>query len=161
MTELFGASRTPRGDVALSLAVLALAGIMWWQALKIPPPFFDPLGSAVVPKSVAIALALFAAIMLLRALNARPWPARERETGYRPRPDIAAGIFLLAAAYVGAMALGLLSFEIATILFLAAGTALLARFERRTVLLGAAIALLLGIGGTLLFTHVFYIDLPR
>ncbi|MBJ3774643.1 tripartite tricarboxylate transporter TctB family protein [Acuticoccus mangrovi] len=161
LARIFGTSHTPRGDVGLALVVAAFAALLLWQAAKVPPPFFDPLGSAAVPRGVAVVLLLLAAIVLVRALLARPWPALERDTGYRRRPDVACGIVALAVAYVGVMAAGVLGFMVATILFLALGTALLATFRRRQVLIGLALAVVLGIGGTLLFTEFFFIDLPR
>jgi putative tricarboxylic transport membrane protein len=156
-----GTSGTPRADVALAIAVAAFAGLLWWEALKIPPPFFDPLGSAAVPKAIAVALAALAIIILVRALLALPWPARQPPRDYRPRPDIAAGIVVLVFAYVGVMQLRLLGFELATILFLIAAAALLGRMNRMTLALGVVCALVIGIGATWLFTGFFYIDLPR
>ncbi|WP_108662823.1 tripartite tricarboxylate transporter TctB family protein [Acuticoccus kandeliae] len=161
LARIFGASRTPRSDVGLAAGVALLAGLMWWQASKIPPPFFDPLGSAAVPRGVALVLTLLGAVVLLRAIAARPWPAIVRERDYRTRPDIAVGIYVLALAYVGVMAAGVLGFQTATILFLAAGTALLSIFHLRSIVTGLVLAVILGVGGTLLFTQFFYIDLPR
>jgi putative tricarboxylic transport membrane protein len=161
LQRIAGTSRTPRADVALALAVGAFAALLWREALKVPPPFFDPLGSAAVPKGVALVLLALSAMVLVRAVIARPWPSAGEDAGYRPRPAIAVGIVSLCLAYLGLMQLRLLGFQLASILFMIAATALLARLQLRTSLLGAAIALVVGIGGTLLFTRFFYIDLPR
>ena len=110
LARTIGISRTPRADIGLALAVGTFAAVMLWQAQKIPPPFFDPLGSAAAPRAVAIILAVLAALILLRALAAMPFGARAREEGYRPRPDIAVGITLAAIGYVAAMDLDLLGF---------------------------------------------------
>lgn len=160
LSAAFGRSRTPRADVALALAVGGFAALLLLEATKIPPPFFDPLGSAAVPRGVAIALAVLAALVLLRALASLPWPARLPAEGYRPRPDIAIGIIVVAIAYIAAMDFGLLGFQAATILFVALASALLGRFRLRMCLIGVLVGLVVGIGGTYLFTHVFYIALP-
>ncbi|WP_372624134.1 tripartite tricarboxylate transporter TctB family protein [Falsiroseomonas sp.] len=161
LLRIAGASRTPLADFGLAGCVLLFAAVIWMEAAKVPPPFFDPLGSAAVPEGIAIVLVVLAAIVALRAVLGMPERAGKGAIGFRARPDIAIGIFLLAVAYVGVMQLGLLGFELATIAFLAAASALLGRFERRAMLFGLAIALVLGVGGTWLFTGFFYIDLPR
>lgn len=161
VARVTGASRSPRADVVLSIVVAAFAGLLWWEATKVPPPFFDPLGSAAVPKSIALILAVLSVIVLARALVVLPWQPRAAPDGYRPRPDIAAGIVLLSIAYAGVMQLRLLGFEMATIGFLVAAAALLGRLDRKTLIYGVASALILGIGATWLFTRFFYIDLPR
>lgn len=161
LARVLGTSRTPGADLGLALAVAALAALLWWESDKIPPPFFDPLGSAAVPRGIAIALAALALLVALRAAASLRSRGRGDAQTFRPRPDIALGIVALAVAYLGTMQLGLLGFPLATIIFLVAASALLGRFERRTVAFGAAIAVIMGVGGTWLFTEFFYIDLPR
>ena len=161
LARVLGTSRTPGADLGLALTVTALAALLWRESDKIPPPFFDPLGSAAVPRGIAAALVALALLVALRAAASLGAPGRGEGQTYRPRPDIALGIVALAVGYLGAMQLGLLGFPLATIVFLVAASALLGRFDRRTVAFGAAIAVIMGVGGTWLFTEFFYIDLPR
>ena len=51
LARLTGVSGCPREDIGLGVAVAAFAGLLWWEALKVPPPFFDPLGSAAAIKA--------------------------------------------------------------------------------------------------------------
>lgn len=161
IARVTGVSGCPREDVVLGIVIGGFAGLLWWEAMKVPPPFFDPLGSAAVPKSMGSLLAMLALIILARAFVAWPWPPRERPTEYRPRPDIAFGIVVLAIAYVGVMHLRLVGFELATIGFLIASAALLGRLDRKTLALGVVSAVVVGVGATWLFTRFFFIDLPR
>ena len=161
LRRLAGVSKSPVADTMLAVATCLFAGVVWWQATKIPPPFFDPLGSAAVPNAIALILLVLALIMLLRAALAWPWLATGETAEYRPRPDLAVGIVVLCVAYVAAMHLRLVGFENATIAFLVAAAALLGRLERRTMVLGVGVALLMGFGTTWLLTRFFYIDLPR
>jgi putative tricarboxylic transport membrane protein len=156
-----GVSKSPKQDVKLSLIILFFAGAIWWEAAKLPPPFFDPLGSAALPKAIASILLFLMLIMLVRAALAWPWQDENEATEFRPRPDLAIGIVALSVAYVGGMHLRLVSFEYGTILFLISSAALLGRMNRRTLLLGTAAALIMGFGATWLFTRFFFIDLPR
>lgn len=160
LAAIFGESGTPRADVALSLSVGGFAALLLWEADKIPPPFFDPLGSAAVPEGVAIILALLAAVILLRALAALPWPKRTAAAPYRPRPDIALGISVVAIAYVAAMEFELVGFRTATIAFVILASALLSRFQPRVMLISAGVAVVVGVGGAYVFTKVFFIALP-
>lgn len=160
LTAVFGQSRAPRADLALAIAVGAFAALLLWEADKIPPPFFDPLGSSAVPNSVAIALAALAAIVLVRALLALPWPPRPRDIGYRVRPDIAIGIAVAAVLYIAAMDFEVLGFRAATILFVAVASALLGRFQLKMSLIGVLVAIVVGVGGAYLFTQFFFIALP-
>ena len=126
--RIIGTSGSPRGDIALAAAVSAFAGLLWWQSLAIPPPFFDPLGSAAVPRAIALILAVLSVLVLARALLALPWPATARDQGFRPRPDIALGLVLLVVAYIALMQAEVLSFRTATIGFLIAAKSVL-RFD--------------------------------
>lgn len=160
LAAIVGQSRMPRADVALALGVGAFSALLLVEAEKIPPPFFDPLGSAAVPRGVAVVLLALAVIVFLRALAARPWPARPEPEGYRPRPDVAVAIALLAVAYIAVMELELLGFRDATIAFVALASAVLGRLSPRIVLTGLLVAVVVGFGGKYLFTHVLFIALP-
>ena len=161
LARVVGSSRSPRPDLLLAAAVTGFAALIWLQSRKIPPPFFDPLGSAAVPRAVALVMVALAAIMALRALAGLAEPSDAAKAEYRPRPDLAIGIFVLCVAYVGAMDLGWIGFEAATIVFLVAAAALLGRLHLKTLLMGTAFAVVMGVGGTWLFTRFFFIDLPR
>ena len=95
LRRLCGVSKSPAQDTMLAVVTSLFAGIVWWQAAKIPPPFFDPLGSAAVPNAIALILLVLALIMLLRAVLARPWRTSGEVGEYRPRPDLAVGIVVL------------------------------------------------------------------
>lgn len=160
LAAFFGHSSTPRADVALAVAVGGFAALLLWETAKIPPPFFDPLGSAAVPEGVATILAVLALLLLLRAFAAKPWPSLRRAEGYRPRPDIALGVTMVAVGYVAVMELEVLGFRAATIAFVVLASALLGRFKPRVMMISVAVALAVGVGGAYLFTSIFFIALP-
>ena len=160
LSGIVGKSSTPRADLVLAAAVGVFAAVLLYEAAKIPPPYFDPLGSAAVPKGVAAILAVLVFLIFLRGLAAWPWPRPARPDGYRLRPDIAVGVVVVAVGYVAAMASGLLGFRAATIAFVILATATLGRFEPRLMLIGAVVAVAVGFGGAHLFTEIFFIALP-
>jgi putative tricarboxylic transport membrane protein len=157
-----------RNDLVLAIGLYTFSAVLYWQAALLPPPFFDPLGSAAVPKFVAGVLAVLATLILVRvgagrrddpaAIDEATPPAEETA---RPAPLIALGAVLLPTLYVALMAFGLLGFREASMVFIFAMGALLARFRRTAVLILIPVAILLGVLFDFIFTQVFYVDLPK
>ena len=162
LERLVGPFRTPeaRTDLALAAGLLLFSGLLYYEAERLPPPFFDPLGSAAVPKLAALVLTILAALLVLGHLRRAAGPGQAgREPGGARL--VALGAVLIPIAYVAIMQARVLGFREATVLFVFALGALLGRRERRRLVALAGLALLIGIGFDYLFTQVFYIDLPR
>ena len=160
MKTLFQPSRTPRFDIGVALVLIAVSALMWWESYKIAPPFYDPLGSAAMPRVAAVLITALAILVVVRAVVGLRRVGRARSTGYRPRPDLAVGIVVLSILYIGVMDFGLIGFPWATMAFVFLSGALLGGFQRRIMAISAAIAIALGGGCAFLFRYVFYIDLP-
>lgn len=157
---MFQPSRTPRYDLVMAAVLIALCALVWSESRKIAPPFFDPLGSAALPRATAVLIAGLALVMAFRAVIALRLGTPITKPEYRPRPDLGIGITVLAALYIGAMDFGALAFPWATMAFVFLSGALLGGFDRRIMAVSGVIAVLLGGGGAYLFRYVFYIDLP-
>jgi len=159
---MFRESDTPIADLGLSAAALAVAGLLFWGAREIPPPFFDPLGSAAVPQACATLLVAFAAIILVSALRRLRRAGRiAQPPPFKPAPGLALATFGLSAAYTAVIGAQATSFQVATTLYVFLAGSLLGRFRRRVMLVTGPLALVLGVGGQYLFTRFFYIDLPQ
>ena len=106
-----------RAELAVALCVLVLAAAVWFAADQLPPPIFDPLGSAAVPKLVACVLALLAVAMLIERwrgvadAGAVAGPDDPADVSAPLRPGIAAAAFIAMAACPAVMATGLLGFR--------------------------------------------------
>jgi putative tricarboxylic transport membrane protein len=163
--RLTGRFRTSeaRTDVALAGGLMLFSGLLYYEAERLPPPFFDPLGSAAVPKLTALVLTVLAALLVLGRLLRAGQAAGPGTAGHERRgaPLVALGAVLIPIAYVALMQVRLLGFREATVLFVFALGALLGRRRRWGLVALAGLALLIGIGFDYLFTQVFYIDLPR
>lgn len=156
-----GSRREPLADILFAVAVLALAGIVWWGTSALPPPRYEPLGSAALPRALAVIMALLGLVLLGRVWSAGPRRAAPAvEPGFRPRPWLAIGVLAVLVAYVVLMDLRLLGFVPASILALVLIGAMLTGFDRRRLpwLLGFVVLLVVAV--QLVFTRVFYIDLP-
>lgn len=152
---------------------LGIASIM--AATQITGFSFDPLGSKAAPYAVGaftVALSLAAGAMLLRNLLADPAATRimggaekeneDEQRDYSGREILEVlGLFCVAIIYVIALFNLRIPFSIATIVFLPVAACLLERTIRGRIPVIALIAgVIIGFGGELLFTKVFFIDLP-
>lgn len=155
-------SRTPKLDLSISSALIVLSAATLWGARDIPPPFFDPIGSAAFPKYAAyIIIALALGIGLRASFALKGQSDQPTERGYREEPLLAGSVVLVSAVYVLSMQFGALSFRIATLVFIFLLSALLSKFDKRVLIVSAIIAFVFGFGGQYLFTEVFYMDLPQ
>lgn len=164
-------------QLLFGLLVVAAAAALLADAARLPPPRFDILGSAAVPRALCLAVILMALPLLVQAVLA----LRRSETDASPRateekkekeeekeeerlppgrPVLAAAAFALACLYTAVLQNGWLGYGPATAVFLVLLTGLLARGRRRPLAIGAVLAAILGFGGDHVFTSIFLIDLP-
>jgi putative tricarboxylic transport membrane protein len=152
-----------RADVALALTTWLVAGLAFAGASMLPPPLFDPLGSAAVPKAVSAILAVLAAGVVARRWMLMKTAARTADPDHRPaplRPGIAFASMAIVIAYVGAMGSGLLGFREATVPFVILLGGVMSRFRRGTMIVLVPLAFVMAIGLWWLFTGPLYVDLP-
>lgn len=155
-----------RADLFLAIGVWALAAAAFYGAAILPPPVFDPLGSAAVPKFVAVILAILAGLvvwrrwLLLRVTAPAAGEAEERAEAPPLRPRVAVASIVVMLAYVGVMAFGLLGFREATVPFVILLGGVMSRFRRSTMIVVTPLAFLLAFGAAWLFSGALYIDLP-
>ncbi len=163
-----------RVDLALAVVVWVVAAAVYLAAAQLPPPLFDPVGSAAIPKLVAVVLAFLATLIVVqRVMRGRRGrretpalasaPAGDADpvaTDAPLRPGIAAICVVILAGYTAVMTFRILGFREATVPFVILLGGVLSRFRRSTLLILVPIALALSIGFSWLFSEVLYIDLP-
>lgn len=144
-------SRRTIADLALAALTIGGAGLLLYGATSLPPPRFEPLGSAALPRILASLLILFALMVattaILRHRRVTPPPPDTELDG--PRADPKKGALVLAAliAYVFALDVMRIPFLIATPFFVTAtGLVVGARTWRNLIsfaVLGLLLALLI------------------
>ena len=154
-------SRTPRLDLAVCGGLIALAVFILMGVKDIPPPFFDPVGSAAFPKYAACLVIVFAIAIAMRAYRSLKTEKPKEAQAFISEPLLALFVVLIPCLYIASMQIGLLSYRIATVIFIFLLSSILARLEKRVMFSSAIIALVFGFGGQYLFTEVFYMDLPQ
>lgn len=161
-----------RVDLGLAAAIWILAALVYVAAAQLPPPIFDPVGSAAIPKAIAIVLSLLAAGIVLQTwLRLRTTtpenPAAADDEGSTGgvaaalRPDTVAAAIAVIVGYTAVMAFGLLGFREATVPFVILLAGVLSHFRRSTILVAVPAAFALAIGFGWLFSEILYIDLPQ
>ncbi len=115
-------TRRTVADLALAALTLVGAGLLLVGAMDLPPPRFEPLGSAALPRILAGLLGLFALIVAARAIILHRSGAASPDAGAGPRPDPMRGALVLGALilYVLALDVGRVPFLAATPVFVAA-----------------------------------------
>lgn len=167
-------NRVANRDLCLTAILILIGGVLYLGALRIPPPRFDPLGSAAVPKTIAICLVVLAVLLVVQnivgmrgGLIAAP-PSMEGTdevaeniNDYRPDPRAALAGALIPVVYVMLIQYGVFDFAIGSSLFVFAyGFVFMPVLRRRQILLLVPVSIIIGVGLTLIYTQLFFIDLP-
>ncbi|MEX2374964.1 MAG: tripartite tricarboxylate transporter TctB family protein [Dehalococcoidia bacterium] len=156
MRTAFGAD-----DLLVVGLTLTVAGVMLVGAQYVSPPIFDRVGSAAVPRAVAVALFLLTIVFVIQRLMKKPAAEAGESSINRIRVGRSAAASLaLMIGYGLLLHTRLLGFAPATVVYLTAAIPVLSgRWQHLPV--AAAVALAMGFGCDWLFTQVFYIDLPQ
>jgi hypothetical protein len=163
-------ARERRVDAIAAAVVLLVAGVTWWEARRLPPAPFDPLGPGTVPLWLCYVLAGLALIVLGRlALGLRIGQsttamimgvAGETPTDYTLRPGLAVFSFAWTVVYAAVLTFTPVTFLVATIVYMAAlGWAMCDRSKRQTMI-ALAVAVIGGLAINTTFTKIFVVDLP-
>lgn len=163
-------TKSRRADATLGVAMLAVALLIWWEARKLPPSPFDPLGPKSFPIWLSYALAALSIVLLVRvALGLRVGQSTvslvlgvggDAPAEYRLRPGLAAFVFACTLAYAAVLTFTPLSFLWSTIAYMAVlGWAMSDRSPRQTAL-AVAVATIGGAAIFYTFTRIFVVALP-
>ncbi len=158
-------------DVAALVLFLVLGFAGLWAAGEIKGISFDPLGSAAAPYAIGGGVILLSVLSGLAAFKDRrkaegsgmaedAAELREKRYSAREISDVLI-MLLLIVAYVFCLFNLRIPFSLATLAFVPAVACLLDRSWRtRTLPIALAAGAVIGVGGELLFTKVFFVDLP-
>ncbi|MDZ5699680.1 tripartite tricarboxylate transporter TctB family protein [Chelativorans sp. M5D2P16] len=157
-------SREMTADLVLAGLVAIVAVVLLYGAASLPPPRFDPLGSAALPRALAVLMLIFSAIIAGRAVLHQK--SSDDEDAAMPDEDVTSaasplrGLLILVAlvVYVGALDFAHVPFVPATTAMMTVSGLVLHRADLRTGLLFGAIGLGLALALGYVFTHFLYVD---
>jgi putative tricarboxylic transport membrane protein len=148
-------------DLVVAALVAAAAGLLFIGASTLPPPRWEPLGPAAVPRALGTLLGLFAAILAAGALRAllrgADTPAFAPE---RARMLRGCGILAALIGFVVAMDAANVPFLVAGPVFVVAIAALVGGLSMRGLMWSAVWGVALCAGVFFAFTRFFFINLP-
>ncbi|MBM3599880.1 MAG: tripartite tricarboxylate transporter TctB family protein [Alphaproteobacteria bacterium] len=165
-----GSERQRRADIVMALVMIAVSAAVWWEASKLPPAPFDPLGPKSFPMWIAMALGGLSVVAVIMALFGRALGraetslilgiGEEAPEDYALRPGLAVLAAVITMAYAAALSFTGISFLWATMAYIGAlGWAMSDRTRRHTII-ALAVAVISGAAITLIFTKIFVLDLP-
>ena len=133
-------SRPAIGEAIIGAGVLALAIVMFWQAMSIPvSPIYAKVGPTVVPMMTAAALGLLGILLLIDAWQGG-WQTEDEKA---VTTDRAALVWVAAGLVLNVALIGSAGFTVAsTILFVCVARGFGSKNTLRDALIGAAFALI-------------------
>jgi putative tricarboxylic transport membrane protein len=147
------------GDLVFAAAIIAVAAVVWIGTADLPPPRWEPVGSAAIPRGVALIMAVLATVVAVRALRVPPAGNTDAPMTPRALARVVAlsGVLVLTVALMDARIVG---FRAGAIGFLFLAGLILGGLNVRNAAISAAFAVVLALSLHAVFTRLFYIDLP-
>ncbi|MEX0348064.1 MAG: tripartite tricarboxylate transporter TctB family protein [Paracoccaceae bacterium] len=153
-------ARQTIADLALAGLTLAGAVILFIGAVSLPPPRFEPLGSAALPRILGGLLVVFALIVavgaIMRHRSSDPI-VQEDKTGPKADPKRGALVFVALIAYVFALDVLSVPFLVATPLFVIAMGMAIIGISWRGLISFAVLGLVLAIFISTVLERLLYI----
>ena len=152
----------PRTDLGVALFIIVVCLTVLWESRTIPPPGFDPLGSAPVPQAAAAIIIVLSLIVIGRAIGRWRLAVAEKGGGSLSRRYVVDAIVVsaLTIVFVEVMQLRSTSFGLMTTVYLTLTIGWLVRFRPRLLPGIVLLALAIGFGCQYVFTRIFIVDLP-
>ncbi|MDD9740996.1 MAG: tripartite tricarboxylate transporter TctB family protein [Marinovum algicola] len=153
------ATRQTIADVILAALVAAGAALLFIGAAELPPPRFEPLGSAALPRILGTLLIFFAVILVIRALlRLRAGQASAAApSGADPRRG--ALVFVALVLYVAALDFGRMPFVPATTVFVTATGLVIGARSWVNLAVFAAVGLVLSLAISTILERFLYISI--
>ncbi len=161
--------RERRADIGLALLMLGVSLVAGWQAAKLPPSRFDPLGPGSFPLALSIILGLLSLGALVLTLRGRDIGRAETSMvlglddsvgSHRRRPWLAAGTLAALVAYALVLQYAPLGFFWPTAAAIFGLGAAMSRRTPRQLLIAALVGVAMSGLLTWLFGRVLLLSLP-
>jgi len=148
-------------DTSIGVGLLALCGLLYWQAGLVSVPPFIPIGPSFYPRVMAIFLAGLAVWLIAEGLFKKRTSARETKKATGPAPNYRRVLwgFLIFLGYVAC--LDLIGFVTSTFLFILGLSWAIGPRNAREIPKLFAVAAGTALVCYLLFEKYLYVFLPR
>lgn len=150
-------------DRILGCVLIALCGLVYWGTMDLPPPTYEPIGPAALPRLLAIVVAVLSLPLVIKPASYPQSVSRETEQGgevIRPTPWMAVALMALSVVFAMVMQSRMVPFSILATAYLVVVMGVMTRFRRSAWLVTLIVSPVIGFGLEYIFTHIFIIDLP-
>lgn len=162
-------NETAKFEIIVACTLIILSVAFYTAAGSLPPPRFEPLGSAAVPRTLSVIMVVLCTVMLVRAFSNIQKPIQEdhevgaEQTGEvlsKSKPKLSAMVFIATVCFIAAMDSKLLSFPIAGIAYMTTILLLMNDFDLKKLPWVIGYSVMLVLFSYWIFTRFFFIDLP-
>ena len=152
----------PKTEIVLSIGLIIFSAIVYYFSLELPEPEYEPLGSAALPKGLAVIMSLLSLIIIVKAIpkiNTYK-PITNTNDNVTSRPKLAILVFIITLIFIGILDFGILGFLPAGIIYLSTIGYLMTHRDLKRIPWIIAFSIILTLFSYYVFTKFFYIDLP-
>ena len=153
---------SPKSEIILCVSLIIFSGIVYYFALELHDPEYEPLGSAALPKSLSVIMSILSLIVIFRAIprikNYKSEPKINTEVISRPKLSII--IFIITLIFIGVLDFNILGFLPSGILYMTLVGYLMTHRDLKRLPYVVCFAVILTVSSFYIFTKFFYIDLP-
>lgn len=155
-------SVNPKAEIALSISLIIFSAVVYYFSLELPDPVYEPLGSAALPKGLAVIMSLLSLIIIVRAIpKIKTYKSKTNiGDGVTSRPKLAILIFIITLIFIGILDFGVLGFLPAGIIYLSTIGYFMTHRNLKRFPWVIAFSVILTVFSYYVFTKFFYIDLP-
>ena len=152
----------PKTEIALSISLIIFSIIVYYFSLDLPEPEYEPLGSAALPKGLAVIMSLLSFIVIVRAIpKIKTYkPTTNTDHNVTSRPKLAVLVFIITLIFIGILDFGILGFLPSGIIYLSTIGYLMTHKDFKRFPWVVAFSVILTVFSYYVFTKFFYIDLP-
>lgn len=146
-------------DLVLAALIVAGAALLFIGASELPPPRWEPLGSAALPRILGVLLILFAVIIAIRAALRWRRDVTVETDHSEASPQRGALVFGALVVYVAALDFGHVPFLPATVAFVCAVGLSIGERTWRNALTFTALGFLLALAISIVLERFLYISI--
>ena len=93
----------PKTEIILCISLILFSILVYYFALELPDPEYEPLGSAALPKALSVIMSLLSLIVIFRAIpRIKTYKNKDKiNTEVISRPKLSIIIFIITLIFVG------------------------------------------------------------
>ena len=102
----------PKTEIILCISLILFSILVYYFALELPDPEYEPLGSAALPKALSVIMSLLSLIVIFRAVpRIKTYKNKDEiDTKVISRPKLSIIIFIITLIFIGILDFNILGF---------------------------------------------------